>query len=121
VELGAGCGLVSAVLGRLGAVVTTTDLEENLPLLRENLAANALGAESAPRVRPLHAPDGELGRALRNVRQVGARELLRRLGQVLEVDVLAERALAQRRLEHGKAALVVRQRDELIDGRRVGG
>jgi predicted nicotinamide N-methyase len=53
VELGAGCGLVSAVLGRLGAVVTTTDLEENLPLLRENLAANALGAESAPRVRPL--------------------------------------------------------------------
>lgn len=52
-ELGAGCGLVSAVLGRLGAVVTTTDLEENLPLLRENLAANALGAESAPCVRPL--------------------------------------------------------------------
>jgi predicted nicotinamide N-methyase len=44
VELGAGCGLVSCVLARLGADVTATDMEGNLPLLRDNLAAN--------RVRP---------------------------------------------------------------------
>ena len=47
VELGAGCGLVSCVLARLGADVTATDMEGNLPLLRDNLAAN--------RARPRHA------------------------------------------------------------------
>ena len=45
VELGAGCGLVSCVLARLGAHVTATDMEGNLPLLRHNLSAN--------RARPL--------------------------------------------------------------------
>ena len=40
VELGAGCGLVSCVLARLGADVTATDMEPNLPLLRDNLRAN---------------------------------------------------------------------------------
>jgi predicted nicotinamide N-methyase len=47
VELGSGCGLVSCVLARLGADVTATDMEGNLPLLRDNLAAN--------RARPRHA------------------------------------------------------------------
>ena len=40
VELGAGCGLVSCVLARLGADVTATDMEPNLTLLRDNLRAN---------------------------------------------------------------------------------
>ena len=40
VELGAGCGLVSCVLAHLGADVTATDMEPNLPLLRDNLRAN---------------------------------------------------------------------------------
>ena len=40
VELGAGCGLVSCVLARLGADITATDMEPNLPLLRDNLRAN---------------------------------------------------------------------------------
>ena len=36
-ELGAGCGLVSTVLGRLGGRVVATDLEVNLPLLSVNV------------------------------------------------------------------------------------
>ncbi len=50
VELGAGCGLVSCVLARLGAHVTATDMADNLPLLRENLRAN--GARCAAQAAP---------------------------------------------------------------------
>ncbi len=40
-ELGAGCGLLSCVLARMGAAtVVATDMACNLPLLRENLEAN---------------------------------------------------------------------------------
>jgi len=49
-ELGSGCGLLSTVLARLGATVTSTDLECNLPLLRENLRANC---DQDVRVEPL--------------------------------------------------------------------
>ena len=45
VELGAGCGLLSLVLSHLGARVTVTDLECNLPLLRDNMASNGSSAQ----------------------------------------------------------------------------
>ena len=61
VELGAGCGLLSLVLSHLGARVTVTDLECNLPLLRDNVTSNgsskvevqalSWGADNARRVR----------------------------------------------------------------------
>ena len=60
VELGAGCGLLSLVLSHLGLRVTVTDLECNLPLLRDNVTSNgsnvevqalSWGAENARRVR----------------------------------------------------------------------
>ncbi|KAF8055749.1 METTL21A [Scenedesmus sp. PABB004] len=41
-DLSAGCGLVAIVLAKLGADVTATDLEPNLPLLRENCGANGV-------------------------------------------------------------------------------
>jgi predicted nicotinamide N-methyase len=60
VELGSGCGLLSLVLSHLGARVTVTDLECNLPLLRDNVSSNgssatvealSWGAANARRVR----------------------------------------------------------------------
>lgn len=54
VELGAGTGLVSLVASRLGATVACTDLPPALPLLRENVAANARpGAPGSVEVMPL--------------------------------------------------------------------
>ena len=55
VELGAGCGLLSSLLGRLGATVVATDLAENLPLLATNVKANHVEREGVPppRVREL--------------------------------------------------------------------
>lgn len=55
VELGSGCGLLSAVVGRLGAACIATDLLENLPLLRSNLQANHVEHDGVPppRVREL--------------------------------------------------------------------
>ena len=48
VELGAGCGLVSAVLLAVGASrVVATDLPENLELLRGNVRANAAACGAA--------------------------------------------------------------------------
>eukprot|EP00928_Gymnodinium_smaydae_P073803 TRINITY_DN56937_c0_g1_i1.p1 TRINITY_DN56937_c0_g1~~TRINITY_DN56937_c0_g1_i1.p1 ORF type:complete len:399 (+),score=55.87 TRINITY_DN56937_c0_g1_i1:159-1199(+) len=41
-ELGAGQGLVGMALAAAGMSVTCTDLDENLPLLQENLRANGL-------------------------------------------------------------------------------
>ena len=61
--------------------------------------------------------DGELARSLADLGQVGAAEAVRRLGQVVEVHVLGDGRLAQRRLEYVDARLLVRQRDvdELIE------
>lgn len=42
VELGAGVGLVSAVLAQLGAHVIATDIAKVLPLLEDNMAANGV-------------------------------------------------------------------------------
>ncbi len=42
IELGAGVGLVSAVLAKLGARVITTDILKVLPLLEENMEANGV-------------------------------------------------------------------------------
>jgi len=47
IELGAGVGLVSAVLAKRGAQVTTTDILKVLPLLRENMEANGVLRTSA--------------------------------------------------------------------------
>ena len=52
-ELGAGCGLVSSALLRLGACVVATDLSELLPHLEYNLSLNATG-EGQWRVRALN-------------------------------------------------------------------
>lgn len=44
-DLSAGCGLVGLVCAKLGAAVTATDLEPNLPLLRRNAEANGCDIE----------------------------------------------------------------------------
>eukprot|EP00887_Chlorella_sp_A99_P005515 scaffold1.g5515.t1 len=48
VELGAGVGLVSAALARMGARVVATDLAKVLPLLEANLAANGFDPAGQP-------------------------------------------------------------------------
>ena len=54
-ELGAGCGLPSVVLSRLGANVVATDLAENLELLSENVNNNFV-AQSSNQSKPLSLP-----------------------------------------------------------------
>jgi predicted nicotinamide N-methyase len=56
VELGSGCGLVSCVLARLGADVTATDMEGNLPLLGDNLRANGAGGSAGTSSQRLIVP-----------------------------------------------------------------
>ncbi|GMH85199.1 hypothetical protein TrVE_jg13603 [Triparma verrucosa] len=46
IELGAGCGLVGALLNKLNLNCVTTDLEAHLPLLTSNFERNGLSAES---------------------------------------------------------------------------
>jgi len=50
-EVGAGLGVASILLGRLGATVTATDLEAPCALIRENVRKNAV--ESCVKVEPL--------------------------------------------------------------------
>ena len=76
-ELGSGCGLLGLLLARLGARAIMTDLPELIPLLRENIACNTLGATSAPVARPLdwattasvedYVKDAEVGRGVSRV------------------------------------------------------
>ncbi|VAI00271.1 unnamed protein product [Triticum turgidum subsp. durum] len=57
VDLGAGCGLVSAVAALLGARVVATDLPDRVRLLRKNLEEN-VGAEGSAAVAELVWGDG---------------------------------------------------------------
>ena len=52
-----------------------------------------------------------------HLRDVGARKLIRDVREVEEVDVIADRALAQVRLEDGDARVEIGQRnvDELVE------
>mmetsp|Transcript_9838 Transcript_9838/g.25932 ORF Transcript_9838/g.25932 Transcript_9838/m.25932 type:complete len:320 (+) Transcript_9838:136-1095(+) len=60
--------------------------------------------------------DGQLARALADFRQVGAREALGAVGDLVEADVLGHRRLARVRVQDGHAARVVGERhvDELV-------
>jgi len=64
-ELGAGCGLVSAVAATTGAAfVAATDLEENLPLLQRNLAQATTSSRERPTVAALRWGDAAAADAL---------------------------------------------------------
>mmetsp|Transcript_38871 Transcript_38871/g.99305 ORF Transcript_38871/g.99305 Transcript_38871/m.99305 type:complete len:370 (-) Transcript_38871:1412-2521(-) len=66
-------------------------------------------------------PDGVLARALADLRQIRPRELGRRLGQLLNVDVLGNGRLAEARLEDVEARGMVREGDvdELVQTTRT--
>ena len=115
-ELGAGCGLVSLWMARhLPGRVVATDLERQLPFLRDNIARNAhAGAASLPTVAGLDwtdlrgALDAAAAAAATSTSSPLAREAARRAFQqehmgvsaaedfalVVACDVLYDRALA---------------------------
>ena len=66
-------------------------------------------------------PDGELARALANLRQISSGESLCHPGHVVQVDLLAEGSLPQIGLEDVNAGCLVGQRDvdELVEATRT--